>query len=69
MNWGKIAGDVAKGVGKAITGSISSQAERYSKDSRFNDEARDNFSNISNAFGNMSRGDFSYINNDDDDDD
>ena len=66
MDWGKVAGGIAKSVGKAVAGSISSQAERYSKDGRFNDEAREKFSNVSNAFGNMSKGDFSHMNNDDD---
>jgi len=68
MDFGKVAGGIAKSVGKAVAGSISSQAERYSKDGRFNDEARDKFSNVSNAFGHMSQGDFSYMHDEDDDD-
>ncbi len=68
MDFGKFASSVAKAIGKGIAGSISSQAEHYSNDSRYDDETREKFSNVSNVWGNISRGDFSHMNSDDEDD-
>lgn len=69
MDLKKLAGGIAKSVGGAVASSISSQAEHYSKDNRLSEEDRNKFANMSNAFNSMSKGDFSYTNNNDYDDD
>lgn len=59
--------DFLKKAGTFAAEAMRDEAERKAKDSRFNPEAQDQFRQMSSAFDRMSRGEFSYSDDDEED--